>query len=232
MMKAPLLAGLLFWVAVPAMAESDLNAQLDELKLPGNMAPAVVTREKLYSVQNRFATLAKRTEFNLGVAQNFTSNGFIQMRQINGAIGYHITDRWSVMASGSYGFNDFTKSANLLMMNEGIVPDVAIVKWRADLLAHFNLFYGKFRASMDQVLYFDQYVSAGPGMVNTQYGTVPAAVADVGFALWMGKNWSTRFGVKSDFFREKTQLSNDIVGHMLGHIEVGYLIGGDDRAYE
>ena len=218
--------------AAPALADNELNTQLDELKLPGNVAPAGVTNEKLYSVQNRFATLSKRMEFNLGAAQNFTGNGFLQMRQINAAIGYHLNDRWSVSVSGSYGFNDFTKSADLLMSREGIVPHAAIVKWRSDLLANYNLFYGKFRASMDQVLYFDQYVAVGPGLVNTQYGTAPAAVADIGFALWLGKNWSTRFGLKNDFFREKTQITNDLTAHMLGHLEVGYLIGGDERIYE
>ncbi len=218
--------------AATASADVDLNAQLDELKLPGNVAPAGITNEKLYSAQSRFATLARRTEFNLGVGQNFTSNGFVRMRQLNGSVLHHLTDRWSVSASGSYGFNDFTRSAEMLMMNEGIVPDAAIVKWRADLLANYNLFYGKFRTSIDQVFYFDQYVSVGPGLVNTQYGTAPAAVADIGFALWIGKNWSTRFGVKNDFFREKTQLSNDLAYHMLGHIEVGYLIGGNEHAYE
>jgi outer membrane beta-barrel protein len=218
--------------AATATADVDLNAQLDELKLPGNVAPAGITNEKLYSSQSRFATLARRTEFNLGMGQNFTGNGFVRMRQLNGSIAYHLNDRWSVSASGSYGFNDFTRSAEFLMMNEGIVPDAAIVKWRADLLANYNLFYGKFRTSIDQVFYFDQYVSAGPGLVNTQYGTTPAAVADIGFALWIGKNWSTRFGVKNQFFREKTQLSNDTAYHMLGHIEVGYLIGGNEHAYE
>jgi hypothetical protein len=68
--------------------------------------------------------------------------------------------------------------------------------------------------------------------VNTQDGTAPAAVADIGFALWLGKNWSTRFGLKNDFFREKTQMTNDLTAHMLGHLEVGYLIGGDERIYE
>jgi hypothetical protein len=43
--------------AAPALADNELNTQLDELKLPGNVAPAGVTNEKLYSVQNRFATL-------------------------------------------------------------------------------------------------------------------------------------------------------------------------------
>lgn len=215
-----------------AFADSDLNTQLDELKIPGNVAPAGVTTEKLYSVQNRFNQLAKKFEFSLGAAKNFTGNGLLQMSQINGGVAYHFDDRWSVALSGSYGFNDFTASANHLIMAENIMPDAAVVNWRADILASYNLFYGKIRASMDQVFYFDQYVAVGPGLVNTQYGTVPAAVADVGVAFWFGKNWSAKFGAKNDLFREKKMTSNDMAYHLLGHIEVGYLLGGDNRVYE
>lgn len=218
-------------LSTTALADSDLNTQLEDLKMPVNTAPVGVTSEKLYAVQSRAHSLTKRFELGLGVAKNFTGNSFLSMNQINAGVAYHINDRWSVVASGSYGFNDFTSTAKRVIA-EGFVPDAAVVKWRADLLASYNLFYGKFRLSMDQVLYFDQYVSFGPGLVNTQYATAPAAVADVGFALWFGKNWSGRFGVKNDFYKEKTQTTNDLAYHMLGHIEVGYLLGGDTSVYE
>jgi len=219
-------------LAPAAHADADLGSQLQDLKLPSNVAPAGVTSEKLYSVQNRFTRLDRRFEFTLGGAKNFTGNGLLVMHQFNAGIAYHVNDRWSLSASGSYGFNDFTDSAYLLMEREGIVPDAAIVKWRSDLLANYNLFYGKFRMNMDQVFYFDQYVAAGPGLVNTQYGTSPAAVVDVGFSLWFGKNWSARFGAKNDFFSEKKVNGTDFVDHMLGHLEVGYLIGSGESTYE
>lgn len=219
-------------VSAFAQQAADLSTQLDDLTVPANTAPAGVTSEKLYSVQNRYLQIANKFEFTLGGAKNFTGNGFLQMSQINAGVAYHINDRWSAVVSGSYGFNDFTSSANRLIVNDGIMPDAAIVKWRADALASYNLFYGKFRLSMDQVFYFDQYVAIGPGLVNTQYATVPAAVADVGFALWFGKNWSARFGAKNSYFREQKMLSNDMAYHLMGHIEVGYLLGGENSRYE
>lgn len=219
-------------LSISAVADSDLNAQLDELKLPTNAAPAGVTSEKLYSVQNRLMKLDRKFEFNLGGSKNFGGSGFLQMTQVNGSVGYHFNDRWSLFLSGSYGFNDFTEAAGMLILKEGILPDVAVVNWRSDLLLGYNLFYGKFRLSLDQVFYFDQYVSVGPGLVNTQFGTTPSAVADIGVALWFGKNWSTRFGVKNQVFNEKTVSSSHLTDHVLGHVEVGYLIGGGDVAYE
>jgi outer membrane beta-barrel protein len=232
-MKSNLLSVLLLLTAVnSARAESDLTTQLDDLRIPQNVAPTGVTTEKLYAVQNRFVSLEKRFEVALGASKNFTGNGFLQMTQINGGVTYHLNNRWSLGLSGSYGFNEFTASANRLIQEERIMPDAAVVKWRSDLLLGYNLFYGKFRVSMDQVFYFDQYISAGPGLVNTQYGTTPAAVADVGFALWFGKNWSAKFGAKNSFFKEQKFMKSDMAYHLLGHIEVGYLLGGEDRSYE
>jgi outer membrane beta-barrel protein len=232
-MKTSLIFTLLVLVGISsARADSDLSAQLDDLKMPGNVAPAGVTSEKLYAVQNRYVNLDQRFELTLGGAKNFTGNGFLQMSQIDAGINYHLNNRFSLGLSGSYGFNDFTASANRLIQEERIMPDAAIVKWRSDLLLSYNLFYGKFRVSMDQVFYFDQYVSVGPGLVNTQYGTAPSAVADVGFALWFGKNWSAKFGAKNTLFNEQRYTGSDMAYHLLGHIDVGYLLGGEDRAYE
>lgn len=229
---ATVMTTLLLTSGISAQAETDLNSQLEELKLPTSAAPAGVNSEKLYSVQNRFMKLDRKWEFNLGGSKNFGGSGFLQMTQINGSVGYHLNDRWSITASGSYGFNDFTEAAGMLILKEGILPDVAIVKWRSDLLLGYNVFYGKFRLSLDQVFYFDQYVAVGPGLVNTQFGTAPSAVADVGIALWFGKNWSTRFGVKNQIFKEQTVSTNNLAAHVLGHIEMGYLIGGGDQSYE
>lgn len=232
-MKSSFLITLLILGGIaPAFAEGDLSTQLDDLKMPQNVAPSGVTSEKLYAVQNRYVNLDQRFALSIGGAKNFTGNGFLQMSQIDAGVTYHLNNRWSLGLSGSYGFNDFTASANRLIQEERIMPDAAIVKWRSDLLLGYNLFYGKFRVSMDQVFYFDQYVSAGPGIVNTQYGTAAAAVADVGFALWFGKNWSAKFGAKNSFFKEQKYTSSDMAYHLLGHVEVAYLLGGEDRAYE
>ncbi len=119
-------------VSAFAQQAADLSTQLDDLTVPANTAPAGVTSEKLYSVQNRYLQIANKFEFTLGGAKNFTGNGFLQMSQINAGVAYHINDRWSAVVSGSYGFNDFTSSANRLIVNDGIMPDAAIVKWRAD----------------------------------------------------------------------------------------------------
>lgn len=215
-----------------AESQTGLTDQMNELKIPENTAPAGVSKDKLYSAQSRYIDLTKKFEFDLGGSKNLTSDSFLNMTGVDLTVRYHFNNRWSVAASGSYGFNEFTESANRLIQHDGILPNAAIVKWRTDLLAGYNLFYGKFRINMDQVFYFDQYVAVGPGMINTQYGTSPSAVADVGFALWFGSNWSARFGAKSDFFNEKKRDTSGTAYHLLAHLDVGYLIGGGESTHE
>jgi hypothetical protein len=88
------------------------------------------------------------------------------------------------------------------------------------------VFYGKFRVSMDQVFYFDQYVALGAGSVGLNTGRQTAAVGDVGFVLWLGRKGSIRFGVKDYFYNEQRRLSSSRVHDLVGHIDAGFLFGG------
>jgi hypothetical protein len=38
--------------------------------------------------------------------------------------------------------------------------------------------------------------------------------------------------LKISFFKEQKFMKSDMAYHLLGHIEVGYLLGGEDRSYE
>ena len=227
-LKTLLVLSLMF-TSLNAFAEAGLSDQLSDLKIPENTAPIGLKSERLYSVQARDTDLAHRFEFDLGGAKNLTGNGFLTQTQVNATIRYHLTNRWDLALSGAYGYNSFTESANLLMKESAILPDAAIVKTRFDALVGYNLFYGKFRINMDNVFYFDQYVAVGPGVVTTQFQTAMAAVADVGFALNFGNNWTARFGAKSDIFNEQKVSNSSLAYHLLGHVDIGYLIGGESH---
>ncbi len=218
--------------ATTANAAPSLEAQLKELDSPMNQAPAGVTKEKLYVVQSRYNPLKGRFGMSLGVARNFTGSSYLNMTQVNGDIRYHLSDRWSLNLGGAYGFNSFTADADKLMTTSGIVPDAAYVKSREHIMAAFNVFYGKFRLSMDQVFYFDQYVAAGPGLIQTQFGSAPSGNLDVGFVFWAGKRGEVRIGLENEFFNEKRMKSESFERHSLAHLDIGYTFGESSEATE
>lgn len=203
-----------------------LEDELQSLSVPSNQAPSGVSSESLYSVQSRLAPLDGRSEVTLTGAKNFTVDSFLVSQQVDLGYRYYLTERWFIGASGSYVFNSLSDSGNRLMTQNTRLPDVAYSKYRADLMAGYNLFYGKFRLTMDQVFYFDQYVALGPGVVVQDLGTHPAAVADVGFVFWFGRNYSFRLGVKDYFFHEDRRLSSGMANNLLGHVDIGYVFGG------
>ena len=212
--------------AAAAPQTPTLDSQLESLKIPENKAPTLITDEKLYSVQNRYANLKFRSEVTVGGAHNFTGSAFLRSSQIDLAYHFHVSNRWDVALSGSYGFSQLTRAADNLYKSKDILPDSTYVKNRVDLLVGYNFFYGKMRFSMERVSYFDVYLAAGPGRVTTQFGTATAAVADAGMAFWLGQRWSARVGVKNSFFKEQRVLNASNVYHMLGHLDVGVLFGG------
>lgn len=222
----------------PAPATENLEAKLDELKLPANQAPAGVSSEHLYAVQTRYSNLSLRPEVSVGGAYNFGGSTFLKMTQLDTTLRFHITNRFDISASYSRAYNEFTSGANELLAlgrGEQALVDTALVMSRKDVLIGFNAFYGKLRFSMDNVLYFDQYVAVGPGKVDYTVGasgenlSATSAVADVGFVFWMGRYMSLRAGVKNELFHEKRVLSEGTAYHALGHVDLGIVFGSFGR---
>jgi outer membrane beta-barrel protein len=122
--------------------------------------------------------------------------------------------------------NELTTGANVLLSQFGYLPDVAITRYRADLIVGYHLFYGKFRLSMNNVLYFDHYIGVGPGYVSLALGDRYAIVGETGFAFWLGKNFSIRLGMKDYFFSEPRQKKEGFEHNILGSLDFGYVFGG------
>lgn len=215
-------------IGVASAEETNLENDLKDLALPENVAPAGVSNEKLYSVQSRLSELRKRSELTVGYVNNYSGNGFLEMKEATLGYRYYLSNRWNLGVSGSYAFTNLSAGGQRLFQEHNMLPDAAWVKYRGALTVGYLPFYGKFRLSMEKVFYFDQYVAIGPGFVSTDKGTVPSAVADVGLILRFGPSFMTQIGVKTDFFNEKRTVSSSLEHHVLGHLDVGYTFGGSE----
>lgn len=209
------------FAATPA-PELSLEDQMKTLDI-NNRAPESVTKEKLYSVQNRYLELKNKNELTLGVAQNLTGDSFLLTQVFNVAYRFHINDRFSVGLAHGFFQNQFSNSGKHLLVSEGVTPDVAYARNTTDLTVEYNILYGKFRLSMDQVLYFDFYGALGAGRAELNSGMQNAAVADTGFVFWLGKWGSARLGVKDYFYKEPKVLSATTTHNLHGHLDIGYI---------
>ncbi|MEK6705625.1 MAG: outer membrane beta-barrel domain-containing protein [Bdellovibrionota bacterium] len=205
---------------------TDLEEQLSTLGIPTNEVPPQASLEKIYAVQTRFSPLKYRSELSLGGGRNLSADGFIVTNQADLGYRFHITDRWSVGLTTSTMFNSMTDSAKHLFERDQMLPDIAYAKYRFDANIGCNLFYGKFRVTMDKVFYFDQYVSLGAGIVELDTGRIKSAVVDAGISLWLGRRGSIRIGLKDYIFNERRRLSSGIVNQFVGHMDLGLMIGG------
>ncbi len=212
-------------VTAPVAAEPEsLDTELQKLSTEANQAPAGVSNESLYAVQYRYTPLRHRHEFALGGASNFTPDSYTSSKQIDVAYRFYLSDKWFLGLSGSYVFNELTSSGERLLTQEGILPDATFTKYRGDLALGYNLFYGKFRLSMDQVFYFDNYVSIGPGLVRYDTTSQWAAVGDVGIVGWFGKHFNVRVGLKDYFVKEVRRKTQGMTHNLIGHLDFGYLL--------
>lgn len=210
----------------PTSQAASLEEQLNALGTPGNEAPAGLTGEQLYAVQTRYAPMQYRHEFSIGGGTNFSGDGFLRTANVDASYRFYLSNRWFLGLTGNYVFNSFTKAGQALVENDSLVADVAVTKYRADLSLGYHLFYGKFRVSMDEVFYLDQYVALGPGIVVQDTRNSWAGVADVGLALWFGRNFSMHVGVKDYIFYEQRRLTGSLVNNFVGYLQAGYVFGG------
>src|SRR5579872_7059284 len=154
--------------APPASLENQLKA-LDA----GNQAPAAANTEKLYAVQQRYLPLKWKNEFSLGYGYNMTGDSFLRSQQVELSYHLHANDRFSLALSHAFVDNSFKSETDNVSTQDGkVIPDVPFAYTRTDLLAEFNVFYGKFRWSPETVSYFDLYMAAGPGVIRQNTGSV------------------------------------------------------------
>ncbi len=233
MMKKAWLLGLVGGVAFGATGPS-LESQLQTLKLEQKRVPVSVPSENFYAAQSRYSPLKSRLEFDIGGAKNFNPSSFLSQEEVHGDLRFYFTNRFYAGVHGAYVFNHLSPEGNRLWEKENIFPDISLTRFRSDLTLGYHLFYGKFRLSMDTVFYFDQYWAIGAGLVGTDNGltrqTMPAVVADVGFAFWFGRHWSLRVGLKDYYFKEVRRTDESRVNHFVGHASLGFVFGGGEGA--
>lgn len=215
-------------IATHAVASIDtsLDDELQSLRVSENEMPKIVNQEKLFSVKDRYSPMSNRLEVSLGGGMNMTAPGFIDSQEGLFSARYFFSDQLYTKLGASYVGNGLSDSGALLLETDGIVPDLAYVKNRFDLLVGYQTFYGKFRLSMNSVLYFDHYVELGPGYLFLNASKSLSAVGGTGFVFWLGDWGSVRVGVRDYFFKEKRRLSEQSVHHLVTHLNVGYIIGG------
>lgn len=225
-MKKIIIASLCF-SSVAFGATPTLDSELDSLAIPSDKGMTSTASDKVFAIQTRFSPLANRHEIGFSAGKNLNIDGHLESEQWGGLYRYHLTDRWA------FGFNYFkvnnelSSSGKKLVNDNGILPDRDFVKSQTDVMAEYNLFYGKMRFDLDQVVYFDQYIAAGAGSVQLGNGNTTAYILDAGFAFWFGKRGGARIGLKNDFYTEQNLNGSTKVHNMVGYLSFSLLLGGE-----
>ncbi len=210
-----------------AFAQEDLSSKLDELNIPSDKITSVVSEDKLYAVNTRYSSLENRHEFTLMGANNFNAESYIQTTQVGLSYRYHYSDKWSFALRYTDFNNKLSDSGKDLYTDKLLLPDTDYASSSTEILASYNTIYGKLRLSEKRIVYFDQYVALGLGQIDLASGVERMISLDLGLAFWLGRNFSTRIGLKNDFFTEQLRMRSRNVHNAMGYFEIGYLFGGD-----
>ncbi|MBY0517813.1 MAG: outer membrane beta-barrel domain-containing protein [Bacteriovoracaceae bacterium] len=215
------------FVSTTAFASVPLEQELNSLAVPSDTAMTSTAKDKLYTIQSRFAPLKNRHEISFAAGKNLNQDGHLVSNQFGAQYRYHINDKWALGGNFFKVNNELSSSGKKLLNDNGVIPDRDFVKTQMDAMVEYNLFYGKMRLDMDKVVYFDQYWGIGAGQVQLGRSTATAAVLDAGIAFWMGKWGSARLGMKNDFYKEQNLNGSTSVHNMIGYLAFGMMLGGE-----
>ncbi len=212
--------------SLSVQAESDLTKKLDSINIPTDKVSPLISKRNLYAVNSRYSTLNKRHELTINGANNFNADSHLETKQVGGSYRFHINSKWSLGYKYSEYKNQLSASGKKLFENKQILPDSDFAIKSTEGFINYNTVYGKLRLTKSQIVYFDQYISLGYGDIDLARGNTQVYNVDLGFAFWLGRNFSTRVGVKNEMYRQANLNDSRNVHHAMGYIEFGYLFGG------
>ena len=206
-----------------------LDSKLDALNIPDDKVTPLVSEDKLYIVNTRYSSLVNRHEFTIGGARDFMADSHLDTQQATATYRYHIDSKFSLGLRHTMFNNELSASGKSLYNDINYIPDSDYSVKSTELFGTYNLFYGKLRISSSRVLYFDQYITLGYGTVELLSMETSTYSADLGVAMWIGKNYSARVGFKNDFYKQQKLNGNENAHNMMGYVEFGYLFGEGNR---
>lgn len=209
--------------------KKSLDKKLEDLLIPDDKVSPVLTQDKLFIVNTRYASLINRHEFSLLGAHNFTSDSHLDIKQAGASYRYHLNGRWSFGLRYTRYNNQLTSAGEKLLKESQIVPDQDFAFDTQEIFASFNTIYGKLRWSRDRVVYFDQYLSLGIGEIELASGKTQMGIFDLGVAFWVGRHASFRFGLKNEFYNQQQLTTERFMHNTMGYLEIGYLFGKGDQ---
>lgn len=209
-----------------AESPSSLENELQRLKMPDNVAPSSLSKEKLYSFQTRYSRLEGRHELSLGAGHNFTPDNHLTSRRLDLSYRYHLTDRWTAQLNGFKAFNELNSSGKNLVFEKAVIPATDFQKSGFAVSALYNLIYGKFRFGLEKAHYFDHYIGAGIGQIQLSSGSSPMLQLETGLSFWLGKWGSLRFGLKDELHKENRGPGERVTHNFIGLVNFGFMFGG------
>lgn len=132
-------------------------------------------------VQNRLYTNRKKLEFGFNLG-SVSSDPFLVNTSLSGTVGYHFSDLFSVHLGYTQNFVWGSEALKSLEQFSGSGKTAVTNKQKnwITLDTRWSMLYGKVSLFGAKILYFDSYLSAGVGIVNTENGSSLAIMPGIG----------------------------------------------------
>jgi outer membrane beta-barrel protein len=177
-------------------------------------------------IQQRPLLRANRVEVQTLFGLGLSDTMFRHMAPVLN-LRFHIDERWSVGASGAYYFPD-THGHDIPLSSTSTIfeavtdtfevfPEKAVIEWSAGVDTSFIPIDGKFALFNSHILYFDFYLLAGGGVLQTsRSGSLkPAGMVGLGWRLTFNRWLALTVEFRDHLYMENYNAGDEFVNHVM-----------------
>ena len=222
------------WATDPAAAQADEATSEEAETAPAADQSAVEEAEEAEEALHasirvlqqrpilRGGRFELQTLWSVGLADTM-----FQHMALTGNARYHITERWSVGASGAYYFPDSHKGLPVELSTTSslfdevtdkfeVFPERAIIEWWAGVDAAFMPLEGKFAVFDQHIIWVDFYLLAGLGVLQTSRSDdiKVGGVVGAGWRIYLTKWLALTSEVRDHMYVEDYNAGSEFVNHV------------------
>jgi outer membrane beta-barrel protein len=171
--------------------------------LAARASEADAFEDRVKPVSGQLYTKAGKLELTVPAGTISLNDAFFTKYMVGAKLGYHLSESFSIAATGSYAFTSPTGSTSVCRANQGCrealnselyqVP--GRINWIAGAELAFSPVYGKLNLFAEKAIHFDLSIMAGPDFVSyrdvvsaadANAGVVPGNATSIGGHLGIG----------------------------------------------
>jgi outer membrane beta-barrel protein len=188
--------------------KADVGAIKEKYWTKGDETELGVVQDRLYK---------KSGKLELGGFAGLTSNDpFLNIKQVGGSVGFHLSELWAVHAVYWKNFVKPSSALETFQRERGATTNTNEPESFYGGEVGFSPIYGKLSLLGKSIIYYDFHLLGGAGLTKTETGTYLTPLLGLGQQIWVSDWMSIRIDYRLMTYKE--DIKEKVIPTQLGQV--------------